>query len=39
VALNTYLIFYLVAPIGLFWEALVLSAYDGYHLYPVYATW
>jgi manganese transport protein len=39
VALNTYLIYYLVAPLGVLLEAFVLSAYGGYHLYLVYATW
>jgi manganese transport protein len=38
VGLNTYLIYYLVAPFGLLLTAIVLAAYGGYHLYLVYAT-
>ena len=38
VALNTYLIYYLVAPLGVSLLAIVLIAYSGYHLYLVRAT-
>lgn len=38
VALNTYLIYYLVAPLGISLLAIVLIAYGGYHLYLVRAT-
>ena len=37
VALNTYLIYYLMAPFSVYLQALVLSAYGVYHLYLVYA--
>jgi len=37
VGLNTYLVYYLVAPLGVMAEALVLGAYSAYHLYLVYA--
>ena len=39
VGLNTYLVYYLVAPLGVLAEALVLGAYGAYHLYLVYAMW
>lgn len=38
IGLNTYLVYYLVAPLGLLLAATVLAAYGGYHLYLVYAT-
>jgi manganese transport protein len=38
VALNTYLVYYLVAPLGVYVLAVVLGAYGGYHLYLVRAT-
>ncbi len=38
VGLNTYLVYYLVAPLGIYLLALVLGAYGGYHLYLVRAT-
>jgi Mn2+/Fe2+ NRAMP family transporter len=38
VGLNTYLIYYLVAPLGLVLTVIVLGAYTGYHGYLVYAT-
>jgi manganese transport protein len=38
VALNTYLIYYLVVPLGVYLLAIVLIAYGGYHLYLVRAT-
>jgi manganese transport protein len=38
VGLNTYLVYYLVAPLGLLITALVLGGYSGYHLYLVYET-
>ncbi len=38
VALNTYLIYYLAAPLGVYLLAIVLAAYGGYHLYLVRAT-
>ena len=38
VALNTYLIYYLMAPFSVYLQALVLVAYGAYHLYLVYAT-
>jgi len=38
VGLNTYLIYYLVAPLGLLLTAIVLTAYGGYHVYLVHAT-
>jgi len=38
VGLNTYLIYYLVVPLGLLFTGFVLAAYGGYHLYLVYAT-
>jgi manganese transport protein len=38
VGLNTYLVYYLVAPLGISLVALVLGAYGGYHLYLVHAT-
>jgi manganese transport protein len=38
IGLNTYLIYYLVAPLGFFSSIIVLGAYSGYHLYLVYAT-
>ena len=34
-ALNTYLVYYLVAPLGVYLVAIVLAAYGGYHLYLV----
>ena len=37
VALNTYLIYYLMAPFSVYLQALVLGAYGVYHLYLVYA--
>jgi manganese transport protein len=37
VALNTYLIYYLMAPFSVYLQALVLGAYAVYHLYLVYA--
>jgi manganese transport protein len=37
VGLNTYLVYYLVAPLGILSAAIVLGAYGGYHLYLVYA--
>ena len=38
VGLNTYLVYYLVAPLGVYLLAIVLSAYGGYHLYLARAT-
>ncbi len=38
VGLNTYLVYYLVAPLGVYLLAIVLGAYSGYHLYLVRAT-
>ena len=38
VGLNTYLIYYLVAPLGLPLTAIVLTAYGGYHIYLLHAT-
>jgi manganese transport protein len=38
VGLNTYLVYYLVAPLGAYLLAIVLGAYGGYHLYLVRAT-
>jgi len=38
VALNTYLIYYIMAPFSVSLQALVLIAYGAYHLYLVYAT-
>ncbi len=38
VGLNTYLVYYLVAPLGVYPLAAVLAAYGGYHLYLVRAT-
>ena len=38
VGLNTYLVYYLVAPLGVYLLARVLGAYSGYHLYLVRAT-
>jgi manganese transport protein len=38
ISLNTYLIYYLIAPLGLLVLIVVLGAYSGYHLYLVYAT-
>ena len=38
VVLNTYLVYYLVAPLGVYLLAIVLGAYGGYHLYLVRAT-
>ena len=37
VGLNTYLVYFLVAPFGILLAAIVLGAYGGYHLYLVYA--
>ena len=37
VGLNTYLVYYLVAPLGVYLLAIVLGAYSGYHLYLVRA--
>lgn len=39
VGLNTYLVYVLVAPLGVLAEALVLGAYGAYHLYLVHAMW
>ncbi len=39
VALNTYLVYYLLAPFSVYLQAVVLAAYGAYHLYLVYATW
>ena len=38
ISLNTYLVYYLVAPLGLLLAVIVLGAYSGYHLYLVHAT-
>ncbi len=38
VALNTYLIYYLMASFSVYLQALVLAAYGAYHVYLVYAT-
>jgi manganese transport protein len=38
VALNTYLIYYIVAQFSVYLQALTLGAYGAYHLYLVYAT-
>ena len=38
IALNTYLVYFLVAPYGLYAVALVIGAYSAYHLYLVRAT-
>ena len=38
VALNTYLIYYLMAQFSVYLQATVLGAYGAYHLYLVYAT-
>ena len=38
VALNTYLIYYIVAPFSVYLQAMTLGAYGAYHLYLVYAT-
>jgi manganese transport protein len=38
VALNTYLIYYIVAPSSVYLQAMILGAYGVYHLYLVYAT-
>jgi len=38
IGLNTYLVYYLVAPLGLLSTAAVLAGYGGYHIYLVYAT-
>ena len=38
VALNTYLIYYIMAPFSVYLQALILGAYGAYHLYLVYAT-
>jgi manganese transport protein len=37
VALNTYLIYYLVAQSSVYLQAMILGAYGAYHLYLVYA--
>ncbi len=37
VALNTYLIYYLMAPFSVYLQAMILGAYGVYHLYLVYA--
>jgi manganese transport protein len=37
VALNTYLIYYLVAKFSVYVQAMILGAYGVYHLYLVYA--
>jgi len=37
VGLNTYLVYFLVAPFGILLVGIVLGAYGGYHLYLVYA--
>ena len=38
VALNTYLIYYLMAPFSIYLQATILGAYGAYHLYLVYVT-
>jgi manganese transport protein len=38
VVLNTYLIYYIMAPFSVYLQATVLGAYGAYHLYLVYAT-
>jgi manganese transport protein len=38
VALNTYLIYYIMAPFSIYLQATLLGAYGAYHLYLVYAT-
>jgi manganese transport protein len=38
VVLNTYLIYYLMAPFSIYLQATILGAYGAYHLYLVYAT-
>jgi manganese transport protein len=38
IGLNTYLVYYLVFPLGTLIAAMVLGAYSGYHLYLVYVT-
>jgi manganese transport protein len=38
VALNTYLIYYIMAPFSVYLQAMILGAYGAYHLYLVYAT-
>jgi len=38
VALNTYLIYYLMSTFSIYLQAAVLGAYGAYHLYLVYAT-
>ena len=37
VALNTYLIYYIMAPFSVYLQAMTLGAYGAYHLYLVYA--
>jgi manganese transport protein len=37
VALNTYLIYYIMAPFSVYLQATILGAYGAYHLYLVYA--
>jgi len=38
VALNTYLVYYLMSQFSIYLQAMVLGAYGAYHLYLVYAT-
>jgi manganese transport protein len=39
VGLNTYLVYYLMAPFGVYLQAMILAVYGAYHFYLVYATW
>ena len=39
VGLNTYLVYDLMAPFGVYLQAMILAVYGVYHLYLVYATW